>query len=222
MVGGMSPEPPASGGRYGGVSAEDRRSERRTRLLDAAFELLGTDGWRGTTVRAVCEAAKLNPRYFYESFEDLDALLVAVFDRITLEATAEILAAFDAAPVDAGAKSKATIGAFVMHVTDDPRRARVLFAEALGNEALARRRLDAMHAMWALLARYARAFYGRPDDADPIGDVAAALLAGGLAELVIAWLDGRIAVSREQLVEDVAALWVVTGEGAVAIARSRA
>ena len=28
-------------------------------------------------MRAVCQAAQLNPRYFYESFEDLDGLVVA-------------------------------------------------------------------------------------------------------------------------------------------------
>jgi hypothetical protein len=111
----------------------------------------------------------------------------------------------------------------VHHVTDDPRRARVLFVEALGNEALARRRLDAMHATWQLVASAAREFYAAPPgEADPIGDVAAALLVGGIAELLIAWLDGRLKVTRTQLVDDLAELFVVTGEGAVAIARARA
>ena len=59
--------------RWAGLAPDDRRAERRTLLLDAAFELLGTEGWGGTTVRAVCQEARLNPRYFYESFEDLDA-----------------------------------------------------------------------------------------------------------------------------------------------------
>lgn len=44
--------------------------------------MLGTDGWQATTVRGICERARLNPRYFYESFSGLDELLVAVFDRI--------------------------------------------------------------------------------------------------------------------------------------------
>ena len=57
-----------------------RRAERRELLVDAAFELLGTDGWNGTTVRGVCQAAHLNPRYFYESFDGLESLLLAVFD----------------------------------------------------------------------------------------------------------------------------------------------
>lgn len=215
---------PAPTGRYAGSSASERKAERRERLMATALELLGTEGWAGTTVRSVCAHARLNPRYFYESFADLDALVLAVFDRVAADTTRALLtAAAEVAPSrDADAAARAAIGTFVRHVTDDPRLARVLFVEALGNEALARRRLDAMHDMWRILATFARGFYGREQDTDPIADVAAALLVGGMAELLLAWLDGRLALTREQLIEDVAALFVVTGEGAIAIARRRA
>lgn len=213
---------PAPTGRYAGSSAAERKTERRTRLLATALQLLGTEGWPGTTVRAVCAGAKLNPRYFYESFDDLDALVVALFDEVALDTSRALLAAAAQAPEgDAEATARAAIGTFVTHVTDDPRVARVLFAEALGNEALARRRLDAMHDMWRILATFGRGYYGVAGDADPIADVAAALLVGGVTELLLAWLDGRIAITREQLIEDVTALFVVTAEGAVRIARAR-
>ncbi|MCW3066334.1 MAG: TetR family transcriptional regulator [Solirubrobacterales bacterium] len=216
----MLPDSPT--GRYGGASANERRTARRERLLDAGFELLGTEGWSGTTVRRVCQRAALNPRYFYESFGDLDALLLAVFDRGLAEATERILVAYVTAPEEAHPKAEAAIGAFVEFVTEDPRWARIAFVEALGNEALARRRLETLHGMSQLVAARAREFYGVEGDPDPIGDVAAALLVGGIAELVIAWLDGRLHVTRERLVEDVVELFVITGEGAVAIARRRA
>jgi AcrR family transcriptional regulator len=214
--------PDSPTGRYGGASAVERRAARRERLVDAGRELLGTEGWPGTTVRGVCHVAALNPRYYYESFADLDALLLAVFDRGLGQATDRILTAYAGAPDEAHAKAHAAIGAFVDFVVEDPRWARIAFVEALGNEALARRRLDTLHAMWQLVAARAREFYGVEGDADPIGDVAAALLVGGIAELVIAWLDGRLHVTRERLVEDVVDLFVITGEGAVAIARRRA
>jgi AcrR family transcriptional regulator len=215
---------PASGptGRYGGVSAADRRSERRERLLDAALEILGTEGWHATTVRGVCERARLNPRYFYESFGDLDELVVAVFDRIAEEMIDRMLTAFAEAPKDAEAKARAPIATCVDYVAGDPRRARVLFLEALGNEALARRRLETMDAMWQLLGSYGREFYGHAADPDPISDVAAVVLVGGMTELMIAWLDGRIEIGREQLIDDFTRLFVLTREGAVAIARRRA
>jgi AcrR family transcriptional regulator len=170
---------------YRGVPAEDRRAKRRERLLQSGFELLGTRGAPGATVRGVCQRARLTPRYFYESFPDLDALLVAVLDRIVGEATARILAAVEAAPHDARAKSRAAIGTFVEFLSDDPRRARVCFVEALGNERLARRRLDTMRAMSELVAAQARDFYGASADRDPIADIAAALLVGGMTELLI-------------------------------------
>jgi AcrR family transcriptional regulator len=207
---------------YGGRSADARQAERRKRLLDAGLELLGSEGATGTTVRRVCGQAGLTPRYFYESFPDLDALLVEVLDTIVAEATAEILAAIAAAPHDAHAKSRAAIATCIEFLTDDPRRTRVLFVEALGNERLMRRRLDAMHAMSTLVALQAREFYGVPTDTDPIADIAAELLVGGIAELLISWLDGGLHVTRAQLIEDVSDLFVATGEAATAIAARRA
>jgi AcrR family transcriptional regulator len=50
---------------YRGVPADDRRAGRRARLLSAGLELLGSEGYSGTTVRGVCGRARLTPRYFY-------------------------------------------------------------------------------------------------------------------------------------------------------------
>jgi AcrR family transcriptional regulator len=209
-------------GRYRGASAEERRAARRQQLVEAAFDLLGRGGWRETTVRGVCDAARLNPRYFYESFADLDELVGAAFERELGGTMEHILTAFDEAPEDARAKARAVIGAAVVHLTEDPRRARVLFMEALGNDALARRRLETMHAVAQLVAATAREFYGRASDDHPIAELTGAMLVGGLVESVIAWLDGRLAIEREQLIDDIADLWVVAGEGALTIADGRA
>lgn len=214
--------PPVPTGRYGGSSAPERTAVRRAALVATARELLAAEGTSGTTVRGVCAGAGLNPRYFYESFADLDALLIAVFDDVARDTTRRVLAAAaQPGSDDAHGAAHAAIDTFVRHVTDDPGVARILFVEGLGSAALARRRLDAMHEMWRILAAFARGFYGREADTDPIGDVAAALLVGGVAELLIAWLDGRLALTREQLVDDLTALFVVTGEGALAIADAR-
>jgi len=207
---------------YGGVSADERIEVRRQRLMDAALELMGTEGWAGTSVRAICREAGLTPRFFYESFDDLDALAVAVFDDISVRATAAILEAVRDAPDEPAAQANAAIATFVDQVTQDPRRARVVFAEALGNEALARRRLQAMRAMAKLIADHGRLAYGAAPEADTLVEITASLLAGGLAELLIAWLDGAIDATRDQLVADCAALFMVTAEGAAAIGRERA
>ncbi len=211
----MGPMAGAKTGRYGGMAAEERRAERRERLLDAGLELLGTEGFDGTTVRGICEQAQLNPRYFYESFDDLDALLVAVFDRIAAELVECIVSALATAPDDALGRSRAVIAAAVALMTDDPRKGRVAFIEAMGSETLMRKRLDTLHAFAGLMADEARNFYG----ADALDRDAAALtaqmLVGGLAETLIAWLGGRLDVTREQLVDHAAALFVAAAGATV-------
>lgn len=204
--------------RWAGVPAEDRRSERRTLLLDAAFELLGTEGWSATTVRSVCHAAGLNYRYFYESFADLDELVVALYDRLVAELGDEVGAAIAEAGPAPRARLRAAIECIVGFVADDARRARVLYVEALGSEALNRRRIETGHAVVALVEEQ-----GSPpgERRDRIARVGAAILVGGLSELIVAWLDGRIDVDQQQLVDDATALFVGLGETAARIAANR-
>jgi AcrR family transcriptional regulator len=198
-------------GRYGGVPADERRAERRERLLDAALEILGTDGWQATTVRGVCARARLNPRYFYESFSGLDELLVAVFDRIAAEAMEAVLAAVAENPQDPEATARGTIGSFVALMTDDPRKGRVAFVEAMGSEALMRRRLDTLQRFAEIVAAYAQGVAGAGAVDPQTAQLTAQMLVGGLTEALIAWLEGRLEVSRETLVEHAAALFVAAG-----------
>jgi AcrR family transcriptional regulator len=207
---------------WAGIPAEDRKAARRVRLLDAAFELLGSEGWSATTVRAVCQAAQLNPRYFYESFEDLDGLVVAVYDRTVEELAGVVFGTADAAGPDPASQVQAVLERIVDFVADDPRRGRVLYVEALGNEALNRRRIEAGHQLVVLLERGAAERFGRPPEGERIGRIAAAFLVGGFGELLRGWLDGRIDVPKAQLVDDASALFLAIGEAADRIATSRA
>ena len=50
---------------YGGISAVDRRAERRAKRLAAGRQIWGESGIGEDTVRGVCTAAGLTPRYFY-------------------------------------------------------------------------------------------------------------------------------------------------------------
>lgn len=179
-------------------------------------------------MRAICTRAELTPRYFYESFVDRDALLLAVFDEISEQSAAVVLRAVASARNDARSKCRAAIGAFVELVTDDPRKARVLFVEAMGSEPLARRRFETLRVFARLVAEQAREFYAVPaggsaggERAERLVDTTALMLVGGLAETLLAWLDGTLHVTREQLIDDCADLFVATGEGAVAIVRAR-
>ncbi len=208
--------------RWVGLSADDRRADRRELLLDAAFELLGTEGWAGTTVRAVCQAARLNPRYFYEGFDDLDGLVVAVYDRLVAQLGDEVMAAVLAAGDDARAQVRAAVGCIVAFVDEDRRRARVLYVEALGNEALNRRRLETAHQLVTAVELAAVERYGPLPAGEHIGRIGAAVLVGGAGELIVSWLDGRIEISREQLVDDATEVFLAIGEAAARLAARRA
>lgn len=191
-------------------------------LLDAAFDLLGSEGWSGTTVRAVCQRARLNPRYFYESFDGLDALVVAVYDRLIDQLATVVAQAQDRVDEGMPAQVRATVEAIVGFVDDDRRRARILYVEALGNEALNRRRKSAGHALVTVVERLAAERQGRRSAGDPVVSMGIALLVGGMSELLLEWLEGRIRVTRQQLVDDATDLALAVGQATAGLVASRA
>jgi AcrR family transcriptional regulator len=203
------------------VPPEERLAERRSLLLGAAFDLLGTEGDAATTVRAVCQRARLNPRYFYESFADRDALLVAVYDQQAMHLGEVVVANVEAAGDDEAARLRAGIETIARFVTEDPRRARVLYSEALGNEALNRRRLEAQHTVVEFLVQWDRQRHGPPPRGEQAPTVMASILVGGLGELVLAWLDGRIDLTLDELVDDAATLFLAAGQAAARLVESR-
>jgi AcrR family transcriptional regulator len=185
----------------------DRVVERRALLLDAALELLGTRGWSAMTVRGVCALARLNARYFYESFPDLDTLAVAVFDRVVDELREAVDSAVAAAGPDPAARIRAMVATTVGFVDSDRRRARVLYVEGRGNERLQRRRLESSSLIADLLAAEARG-YG-PQRARH--RLIAAFLVGGFSELLMRWLDGTVPVSAAELADEATELFLAVG-----------
>jgi AcrR family transcriptional regulator len=194
---------------YRGVPADQRRADRRERLVAAGIEVIGTAGWQRTTVRAVCARAALTERYFYESFDDREALLIAVFDSVTAEAAQAILAAVASAPQDAEPRARAAIGAFVDLVAADRNRARVVLVEATGSDALDARRRDAIGAFARLVRDQAAEFYGvRRGSRLKDAELTAHALVGAVAQLLTAWLSGELDVSKRRLVDHCTALFV--------------
>jgi AcrR family transcriptional regulator len=206
-------------GRFAGLSPADRRATRRGLLLDAAFDLLATEGGSGTTVRAVCERAGLNARYFYESFADLDELLVAVYERLLEELRATLAVALDAAPDDLRSRVHAAVAWTIGFVDDDRRRARVLYIESVGSETMNRRRVAAGYELTRLIEQDARRRRHGADAPDPVGTLTAAVLVGGISEVLTSWIEGHIDVPRDQLVEDLTELFVAVCAGAAIVAR---
>jgi AcrR family transcriptional regulator len=193
------------------MSPEARKAGRRTLLLDTALELLATEGWSATSVRSVCQAARLNPRYFYESFESLDDLLVAVYDRVVEDLTAAVTDGILRAGPRVRDQLRAAINAILTYIDEDGRRGRILYVVALGNESLNRRRLETGRRLVELVERDVNTRSGVATG-DPVAKMGAAIVVGGLGELLGEWLAGRIKVSREQFVEDATTLILALAE----------
>lgn len=186
--------------RWNGLSTEERQRERRRLLIDAAYDLLANEGSSGTTVRAVCAHARLNPRYFYESFADLDELVVAVYDDVFRQLQRRVAKAVGEAADDDGAM-RASVEATVRFVDEDRRRGRILYIEALGNEALNVRRIQTGAGQVELVTQDHSRRDGSAYDRR-VGMLGAAVLVGGFTELLVSWLDGRLDLSADELIDD--------------------
>jgi AcrR family transcriptional regulator len=199
---------------YAGRSAQQRADTRRRQFMDAGLEMLGKRGWPESTVRGVCDEAGLSTRFFYESFDGLEALALAIYDEIVDETIARVVGAIAASGSDRDDRAHAGIEAMVSALTEDPRRARVVLLEAHGNESMARRRIQTMHRFASVIAMLGRAEYGTSEAAEPRVQVIATFVAGGVSELMIAWLDGSLVVPRERLIDECARLVVGIGDTA--------
>lgn len=185
----------SSGRRYGGQTADERRSERRERLLDAGLELFGTRGYASTSIEALCSLSRLNPRYFYESFPTREALLQAVYDRHMARLEETLRTAWEGAPLELRARCEAGLRAFIETQLADPRATRITYLEIVGVS------LELERHRRAVLRGFAAA----------IADEAARLTAAG----VIPRRDGRaltalaLGAAADGLLTD----WFTSGEG---------
>jgi AcrR family transcriptional regulator len=177
---------------------EDRAATRRATLVEAGIELLGTEGAAGVTVRAVCRAAKLTERYFYESFDGRDALLRAVHDQVASEARDAIVAAVaSAASSDPERVALSAVAAFTTFLEADPRRGRVLLSESFADSVLASHDLELVPAFAALLVAQIRALPDAPDEVD--AELTAVALLGAMRGLYLTWLGGDPPISSARL-----------------------
>lgn len=193
---------------YGGISADERIAARRAKLLDAGLELFGTRGFRTTGVKDVCRQAGLTDRYFYESFNDSDALFLAVFDRLTDELFRAVAEAVAESGTDPERQLRTAIATFVTELAADPRKSRVLFAEApaAGSDAAAHMRTT-LRRFGALVAVTARQHVPAGTDDEEVQLLALSLV-GLLERAITEREDGALDIPVDRLVERVVALYM--------------
>jgi AcrR family transcriptional regulator len=77
--------------KYGGLSLEERKKQRREKFLKAGLYVFGSTGYRQASVRRLCQEAQLTDRYFYEACGNLESLLVDVYQQCMTKLSKKIL-----------------------------------------------------------------------------------------------------------------------------------
>lgn len=181
---------------YRGVPADARRAGRRDRLLAAGLELFGTKGIAETRVDEVCAEAGLTKRYFYENFSSLDDLVHAVVEKVIADLAAIVL------PVIAAGgwrNPRPALTAFIDALLADPRLVRLLVLETHVGSLAARRQefIERAVDLWLVTDPGAST---EPADL-PAQRLMAHAMGGAAGEVALAWVNGRIDLTAEQLTD---------------------
>jgi AcrR family transcriptional regulator len=188
---------------YGGRSADQRREDRRERLVSAGLELFGTKGYVSTSIERLCTRASVSTRNFYEEFAGREALLIALYDQITERVYASIVKASADTRGEPLEQSVATvIKAYVGTLAADPRWTRVVYVEAVGvSPEMERHRLAWRARLCALIEDMART--STPGQIDPNHYRLTALaFVGASNELIYHWTTKGIQNSLDSICDE--------------------
>jgi AcrR family transcriptional regulator len=188
---------------YRGIKPDDRRAERRARLLDAGLSILGSEaGPEAVTVRGVCRQSGVSARYFYESFSDRDDFVGAVYDWVIADLAATTQAAVTAAPPRE--QARAGMANIVRSIAGDARVGRLLFSAELADSVVVRKRDESTTLLAMLLVQYVGQTLRFPEDEHT--HATAHFTVGGVGQAVSAWLGGRVAMTADELIDHLASL----------------
>lgn len=186
------------------------------------MDSMSSNEWRSVTIEQLCKSADLNKRYFYESFADLDAVAAAVVDDIADEVRTSTLAAVTVL-AEQSLEQQALVGvtAAVHALVEDPRKARVLLGGVAASPALHTHRRDVMGGLTDVLIGHGRRVHGVELQHDPLAKVTPPFIVGGSADAILAYVNGDVDVTLDELISQLATLWLITGNGAAEVARRR-
>ncbi|QII07781.1 TetR/AcrR family transcriptional regulator [Rhodococcoides fascians A25f] len=187
---------------YRGVAADERRRERREKLLEACIDAVAESGVSTVTVDDICTRAGLSKRYFYESFGDRDAILVSALDDV-IDTVGTALNELEQKHGSAEDRVAHTAAALVRALTADP-RASLLYTAASANPALDARRRQMVDRFTPLLMREVL----DADPGDPRAEAATVLMVAGTTELLDRWLRGTLTFTEAEFVDTLTALGV--------------
>jgi AcrR family transcriptional regulator len=195
--------------RYRGLSAAERRTERRTRLLEAGYELFGSQGYVATSIERLCAQAGVTTRHFYEEFTGREDVLSELCDEVSRTTFAAVQKALDHAPDDAASRTRAGVQTFVTQMLADPRRARILLVEslAIGGDNTNRRKAHRQYAELIQTECQLLADKGLLPKRD-FGLVSTALV-GATNELLVSYCTGGCDAQIPELIDELVHIFIV-------------
>ncbi|APE37087.1 hypothetical protein BOX37_27715 [Nocardia mangyaensis] len=194
----------SAAGRYGGLSAAERRAERRARFREAGLETFGAGaGYRNTRLVDLCQVAGLSTRQFYQEYDTLEDLLRELYlhiDSIVEQHVLDEVARVDDLPLDG--RAAATVRAYLSHITRDPRCARITFVEVNGvGERMDDQRRQRRTRWIDLLCALLDSFTARGELAPRDFRLTAATFLGSVDGLMRDWSAGWIDATIDQLTD---------------------
>jgi AcrR family transcriptional regulator len=193
---------------YRGVSHDDRRAHRREQLVAAAIAVYGERGYRHATVKAVCEAAGLTERYFYESFANSDELLIASYEAVTANVFGQLTRAAQAAGRNRAERARAMLRSYFTVLQADPRSARVFLVEIRGVSRAVDKAFDAsLRAIGRDVAQLVGTRRAAQDELLQAGAV------GGVIHIALRWIEDGYAPEVDLVTESALRLMMVLSRG---------
>jgi AcrR family transcriptional regulator len=193
------------------MSQDERRAQRRDQLVAAAIEVYGERGYRQATVKAVCEAAGLTERYFYESFANSEDLLIASYNAVTYSVFGQIRQSGAAGSATRAERARAMLRAYFAALQGAPRSARVFLVEIRGVSRAVDKAFDAsLRRIGEEVARIAGPEAGEPDPLLQAGVV------GGVIHIALRWIEDGYTPDIDSVTDSAMRLVMVEPRAALA------
>jgi AcrR family transcriptional regulator len=208
--------PVAGGGRrYGGVDKDERQRQRRERLVAAALGVFGEQGYHASTVRDVCRHAELTSRYFYESFEGMEALFEAVYLSVSRELMDKTMGVLQRTPLMPEQLAEAALRTFLEFIREDPRRARVMLIDAFTvGPGIQRISAESNSDFANLIGSFIEMLFPTLDKVGLNPNLISNGLVGSNIRLATMWVEEKCATPLEEMLRNMMAIFTASIEHA--------
>ena len=208
--------------RFRGIDADQRQAERRTKLIEAGVTCFGQHGFHHAAVRQICAEAKLTERYFYESFENREALFAAAYQQTVQRVREAIIAALVASPREVPLMARNALRALFEMIHRDPGIARILFIDVLTvSSVMDRMSREATQSFSDLLRQVVESMFPAGPDSGLDPRLIADALSGACIYVAMQWSFSGFKQPLDAVVNNCAALFIAMSAHANRLATER-